>query len=119
MIVPRMMVCIALLAAMTGCTTSKVITDSRNPEIQLTTSGEILFEERTISKEQVPLIFKERGIQRTQTILMRVPSEQTQRDYLLMRSITDTLRQAGYSRIVFTTEKKATANLKGDASRRP
>lgn len=115
----RIVVGIALISLLSGCTTSKVLTDSRQPEIRITSAGEILFEEQPITKDQVPLVFKERGIQRTQTILMRVPSEQTQRDHLLMRSITEALRRAGYSRIVFTTDKKATANLKEGAKRLP
>jgi biopolymer transport protein ExbD len=107
----------ALAVILSGCTTSTVITDPRRPEIRITASGEILFHEEIITKEQIPLVLKERGIDQTQTILMRVPSEQTQRDHLLMRAITDTLRRAGYSKIVFATEKKATANLKESATR--
>lgn len=109
-IVSLLLLVMVMLGA--GCMTSKLVADSREPEIQVTTAGEILFEETTIAQERIPSIFKERGIKRDQTILILVPSDPSERNTQLMKSIVATLKRAGYGRTVFTTHRKAVSNLK-------
>jgi biopolymer transport protein ExbD len=101
-----------IIAILTGCTTSTLIEDTRNAEIKITTTGGILYRERTISQQQIASFLRDDNVPREQTIHILVPINQEQRDYVLMRSIVDTLKRAGYGRILFTTEKKATAKLK-------
>ena len=105
-----------MIMLQTGCSTTAVIKDSRNAEIRITTAGEIAYRDQTILQEQLPSLLKARDVKRDETIYILVPVNQGQRDYLLMRSITDTLKRAGYGRIIFNTDKKATASLK-DAKR--
>lgn len=101
-----------IIAVLTGCTTSTLIEDSRKAEIKITTTGEIIYREQTISQKQIASCLRDDNVKRDQTIHILVPINQEQRDYLLMRSIVDTLKRAGYGRILFTTDKKATAKLK-------
>jgi biopolymer transport protein ExbD len=96
----------------TGCLTSTRVSDSREPEIQITASGEILFEDQVITKEDIPSHFKAREIRRDETIFILVPSEAGERDPVLMKAVVATLKQAGYGRTIFTTHRKAISNLK-------
>ena len=105
-----------IIALLAGCSTTTVVKDARNAEIQITTAGEITYREQTITTEQIPALFQDNDVKRDETIYILVPINQGQRDYLLMRSIADTLKRAGYGRIIFNTDKKATASLK-DAKR--
>jgi biopolymer transport protein ExbD len=95
-----------------GCMTSTRVADSRDPEIQVTSAGEILFEDKTITQAEILSVFKERQIKRDQTVFILVPSEPSERNPVLMKSIVTTLKRAGYGRTVFTTHRKAVSNLK-------
>jgi len=95
-----------------GCATSTRVADSREPEIQITAAGEILFEERTITKEDIPSLFKAREIQPNETIFILVPSDPAERNPMLMKSLVAAMKRAGYGRTVFTTHRKAVSNLK-------
>lgn len=108
-----------IVALLAGCTTSTVVEGARNTEIQITPAGEILYREQTIPQDKIPAYLKDDNVKREETIRILIPVNQEQRDYLLMRSIADTLKRSGYGRILFTTEKKATAKLKETVSRKP
>jgi hypothetical protein len=103
---------LTLVILSSGCMTSTRVADSREPEIQVTSAGDILFEERTITQAEIPSLFKDRQITRDQTIFILVPSEPSERDTRVMKSIVATLKRAGYGRTVFTTHRKAVSNLK-------
>jgi biopolymer transport protein ExbD len=105
--------CLFLMTALlSGCTTSKIVAEGGNTEIKLTTSGEIVYRDKTVAKEQLPDLLRGAHVKREETIRILVPATQEQRDYLLMRALTDTLKSSGFGRIIFVTDKKATANLK-------
>ncbi|MEI7946993.1 MAG: hypothetical protein WCJ02_09860 [bacterium] len=108
-----------MIAILTGCSTTTIVKDARNAEIKITSAGEISYRDQTITKEQIPALFRDNDVKRDETIYILVPVNQQQRDYLLMRSITDTLKRAGYGRIIFNTDKKATASLKESTNRKP
>jgi len=95
-----------------GCATSTRVADSREPEIQITAAGEILFEDRTITKEDIPSLFKARMIQKDETIFILVPSDPAERNPVLMKALVATMKRAGYGRTVFTTHRKAVSDLK-------
>lgn len=100
------------LLLVTGCFTTTRVADSREPEVQITASGTILFEDRTITKEEITSLFKARQIKKDETIFILVPSEPSERDTGLMKSLVATLKRAGYGRTVFTTHRKAVSDLK-------
>jgi biopolymer transport protein ExbD len=101
-----------VIVVLTGCTTSTLIEDTRKAEIKITPTGEIIYRGRTISQKQIASFLRDDNVKRERTIHILVPLNQEQRDYVLMRSIVDTLKGAGYGRILFTTDRKATAKLK-------
>jgi biopolymer transport protein ExbD len=101
-----------MIGLLTGCSTTTIVKDAQNAEIKITTSGEISYRDQTITKEQIPALLKDYDVKRDETIYILVPINQEQRNYQLMRSIADTLKRAGYGRIIFNTNKKATAKLK-------
>lgn len=108
-----------MISLLTGCSTTTVVKDARNAEIKITNSGEISYREQIITKEQIPTLLRDYDVKRDETIYILVPINQQQRDYLLMRSVADTLKRAGYGRIIFNTDKKATANLKDATNKKP
>lgn len=101
-----------MLSLLTGCSTTTHVKEARNAEIKITATGEISYRDQIITKEQIPALLHDYDVKRDETIYLLVPINQEQRDYLLMRSIADTLKRAGYGRIIFNTDKKATATLK-------
>ena len=108
-----------MIALLTGCSTTTVVKDPRKAEIKITSTGEISYREQTITQKQIPVLLQDNDVKRDETIYILVPINQEQRDYLLMRSIADTLKRAGYGRIIFNTDKKATASLKEATNRKP
>jgi len=101
-----------MLSLLTGCSTTTRVKEARNAEIKITATGEISYRDKIITQEQIPALLHDYDVKRDETIYLLVPMNQEQRDYLLMRSIADTLKRAGYGRIIFNTDKKATATLK-------
>lgn len=108
-----------MISLLTGCSTTTVVKDARNAEIKLTSTGELSYRDQIITKEQIPALLRDYDVKRDETIYILVPVNQEQRDYLLMRSVADTLKRAGYGRIIFNTDKKATAKLKEATNKRP
>jgi len=104
---------------LSGCTTTTVAKEPQNTEIKITTSGTLVFKDLPITQEQLPDLLRKGRVKRDDTLHILVPMNKEQRDYRLMRSVTDTLKRAGYGRIVFTTEKKALGVLKEDLIRKP
>ena len=90
-----------------GCTTSRVVEDTRTPGIVIDQFGGITFNGKRIEADQVAPAVVSAKIPRTEKIRILVPE---QRDYVLMRTITDSLRKVGYM-TVFVTDKKVTAGL--------
>lgn len=112
--------CLFIMTAfLIGCTTTTIVAEGGNTEIKILTTGEVVYRDRTVAKEQIPDLLRGDRVKREETIRILVPANQEQRDYLLMRSVADTLKRAGYGRIAFVTDKKATANLKEKTTRRP
>jgi|GEM_PF-6936366 len=108
-----------MIALLTGCSTSTLVENDRDAEVKITNAGEIVYREQTITEKQIPDLLRDDNVKRGETIHILVPLEQEQRNYQLMRSIADTLKQAGYGRIVFTTQKKAIGKLKEAAPVKP
>lgn len=108
-----------MIALLTGCSTSTPVKNARDAEIKITNAGEIIYRDQTITEQQIPDLLRDDNVKRNETIHILVPLYQEQRNYQLMRSITDTLKRAGYGRIVFTTQKKAIGKLKEPTSGKP
>jgi len=109
---------IAFLGA--GCTTSRVIEDTRSrspndtpvlvrdvtpPEIVIDKFGDVTFQGKRVAPEEVAAAVKAAGIPKKQKIRILVPE---QRDHVLMRKIADNLLWAGYGTL-FVTDKRTQA----------
>ena len=97
---------VALLGA--GCATSRVVEDTRHPEIVIDKFGVVTFQDKHVAPEKIASAVKSAGIPKGQKIRIFVPEA---RDHLLMRAIADNLMSAGYGTL-FITDKKATAGTK-------
>ena len=102
-------ICAALLGA--GCATSRVVEDSRSPEIVIDQFGSITFHGKRVTADKIAPAVKSAGIPKTEKIKVLVPE---QRDHALMRTVADNLRAAGYG-TVFVTNKKASIDIPASA----
>ena len=96
----------ATLTVWTGCTTSRLIENTRVPEITIDSTGIVTFEGRQVQTDKLAAALKSAGIARTQEINIRIPD---MNDRALMKSITAELIRGGYTRTIFVTPRKATA----------
>jgi hypothetical protein len=90
-----------------GCTTSRVIEDTRTPEITINTFGDVMFHGKHIAPEKIASAVKSAGIPKTQKIRILVPSEP---DRHLMGRVAGYLHVAGYSTL-FVTDRKVSIDI--------
>lgn len=107
----RLLLCAAVLAACfcgTGCVTSKVVQDSRKPELVIDESGAVSFNNEPVKLGKIASALKSAGIARTQEINVQIPEHP---DRSVMQKVSGELVHGGYSRTVFIKKRKATAEL--------
>jgi len=90
-----------------GCTTSRVIEDTRTTEIIIDRFGDVTFQGKRVAPDQVAAALASAKVPKAKKIRILVPE---QRDHVLMRAITDDLQKAGYG-VFFITNRKATSDL--------
>ncbi len=99
---------LATLTVWTGCTTSRLIENTRVPEIIIDSTGIVTFEGRQVQTGKLAAALKSAGITKTQEINIRIPD---MNDRALMKSLTAELVRGGYTRTIFVTPRKATATI--------
>ena len=95
----------ALLAG-NGCITSRVIENTRVPEIAVDEYGAITFNNERLEIGKIARAVRSAGFERTQEINILVPDKP---DRKLMAAISAELVRNGYTRTIFVTNRKATA----------
>jgi len=95
-----------------GCTTSRVVEDSRTPEIIIDKFGGVTFHGKHVAPDQVAAALASAKVPNTKKVRISVPE---QRDHVLMRTVTNSLHRAGY-RPIFVTDKITSADLKTPAN---
>ncbi len=107
---PALPLAAALLCALlgAGCRSSRVIENTRVPELTVDDAGRVLFEGETLQLGEIGAAVRRAGFNRTQEVNILVPDNP---DRKLMGAITGDLRKSGYSRTVFVKARKATATL--------
>jgi len=98
----------ATLAAWTGCTTSRVIENTRVPEISIDSAGIVTFDGRQVALSKLAAALKSAGIGSTQEVNVLLADMS---DRALMKSVSTELLRGGYTRTVFVTPRKATATV--------
>lgn len=99
---------LSLLAAagllLAGCVSSEVVRDTRQPEVIVDSLGNIFIHDRPVPLASLAHQAKSAGFEPKEVIRIQMPEPQ---DRLLRDRILIELRKSGYTRVVFTTERKA------------
>jgi predicted transcriptional regulator len=102
------LVVLACVCAFTGCTSSRVIENTRVPEIEIDEFGAITFDGDPVKLGKVASAVRAAGIGREQEINIRVPEKF---DATLRNEICAELVRRGYTRTIFIKARKATATV--------
>ena len=88
-----------------GCTHTTYIADSKNPEVEFSEDGGLLWRGRFIGLEELPELLEDAGVDKKSQIDIRVPDRM--HSLKAPRVLLFILRRAGYTRGVLVTKKKA------------
>jgi biopolymer transport protein ExbD len=102
----RIVLTLSMVFFFAGCATSRVVRDSAKAEIIIDSLGNILVYDKRIPLDRVASTALRAGFERNQELSVQVPENPDRR---LMTAVLIELRKAGYSRVVFVSEKKATS----------
>ena len=94
------------LACWNGCTTSRVIENTRVPEIVIDAYGTITFNNERVEIKKIAAAVKAAGFEKTQEVNILIPDNP---DRAIMRALSRELVLNGYTRTVFVKNRKATA----------
>ena len=94
----------ALLAGGIGCTTSRVIENTRVPEIVIDEHGKITFNNKPVEVRKLAAAIKAAGFEKTQEVNILIPEKA---DRALMRAVSSELVLKGYTRTIFVKNRKA------------
>lgn len=98
-----------LLTLWSGCTTSRVVENTRVPEISVDESGMITFNGEQLPPEKVVSAVRRAGFEHSQEINILIPDNP---DRKLMQTLSAELVRGGYTRTVFLKNRKASATIK-------
>ena len=88
-----------------GCAHTTYIADSKNPEVEFSEDGGLLWRGRFIGLEELPELLEDAGVDKKSQIDIRV--SERMRSLKAPRVLLFILRRAGYTRGVLVTKKKA------------
>ena len=96
----------AALSCWTGCASSRVIENTRVPEIVITESGAITFNDERIEVAKIASAIKSAGFEHTQEVNILIPDKP---DRSIMKAVSGELVRNGYTRTIFVKNRKASA----------
>ena len=96
------------LSSLTGCTSPQVSGKSTAPEISITESGAVTFNNHLLKPGQIAPALRSAGFRRTQEIKILIPDNP---DRAVMKTVSAELVRSGFTRTVFVKKRKAIATL--------
>ncbi|MDR2848945.1 MAG: hypothetical protein LBW77_00120 [Verrucomicrobiota bacterium] len=97
---------LAALLCGAGCVTSRLVEDTRVPEITVDAFGAVTFNDRRVELSNLAKTVKAAGITREQEVNILVPDNFSE---LLRKRIYAEMLRYGYTRTIFVTNRKATS----------
>lgn len=96
------------LACWTGCVSSRVLENTRVPELVVDDSGAVTFNGQTLAVGKIASAVRSAGITREQEVNILVPENF---DRNARSAIYADMLKGGYTRTIFVTNRKATATV--------
>jgi len=87
-----------------GCTTSRVIENTRVPEITVDESGAVTFNGKRVPPGKIAAALRDEGITHEQEVNILIPDTP---DRQLMQSLSAELLRGGYTRTIFVKNRRA------------
>jgi len=87
-----------------GCTSSRVIENTRVPEIKVDESGAVTFNGKRVPPGKIAAALRDEGITHEQEVNILIPDKPNRP---LMQSISAELLRGGYTRTVFVKNRRA------------
>lgn len=103
---PYARIAIAALCLAAGCTSSRVIENTRVPEIAISETGSITFNDTPVKLGEITRAIKSAGIKQSQEVNILIPDRP---DRSLMKAITAELVRGGYTRTIFVKNRKTSS----------
>ena len=94
-----------LTALLSGCSHTTYIADSKNPEVEFSEDGGLMWRGRFIELHELPDIIEDAGVDKKSQIDIRV--SERMRSLKAPRALLFILRRRGYTRGVLVTKKRA------------
>lgn len=91
-----------------GCVEHRVVSDTRVPEVEIDPYGRILFQGRQVEPGKLARVLRKSDIRKDQQIRILIPNQQ---DRKLMGHIAGELRQGGFTRFIFVTNRAARSSV--------
>ncbi|MDD2600957.1 MAG: hypothetical protein PHO37_17325 [Kiritimatiellae bacterium] len=108
MTISRRNILLLLIFALCGvsCTTSTVIQDTRVPEVEIDSAGQIWIHNQRVEVGKIGKTLRSAGFQREQEVNILIPNEP---DRMLMKAVSANLVRSGFTRSAFVKAKSATS----------
>jgi hypothetical protein len=94
-----------LVMLLSGCSHTTYIADSKNPEVEFSEDGGLMWRGRFIELHELPDILEDAGVDKKSQIDIRV--SERMRSLKAPRALLFMLRRRGYTRGVLVTKKRA------------
>ncbi|MBO5941636.1 MAG: hypothetical protein J6R18_10625 [Kiritimatiellae bacterium] len=101
----KLIVSVFCLCAISGCTHTTYVADSKHPEVEFSEDGGLKWRGKFIELEELPELLEDAGVSKKSQIDIRV--SERMRSLKAPRVLLFILRRAGYTRGVLVTEKRA------------
>ncbi len=110
-------VCFVLASLVCGCASTQTFSGgARNPEIEITETGSVLFHNKVVPPGDLPDLLDDAGFEKDETINVLVPADSA--NSRAERIVMGVLYRAGYRRTVLIGKREAYSEVVGPENAR-
>ena len=106
--IKKSMAVLSVALCCVSCTISRVIENTRTPEVEIESNGNIWIHDKPVKIGKIGKTLRSAGFRREQEVNILVSDT---RDRRIMQAVTADLVRSGFSRSVFITNKSATSSI--------
>ena len=103
------------LAALSGCSHERIVTDAAHPEIEITSANGVKWRGGFVDPDNIPALVRDAGFTRKDTINIRIPSDT--KDYRMAYYVMRRLVENGFSRPILVKDRRSYSEVMGPKTR--